>query len=199
MISKVSSKIVSVLASRSVINKDDAELYDYGFFILLSQLLYFIIALATGIILKIIPQSVIFYLVFLLIRKYAGGYHASTEARCEIFSTLLIVGSITVAKLSEIYDFKIALLVISAVSAVCIFIFSPLDTPEKPLSQKEFNYFRKISWLILLAIIISITVSYILKLNFITVPCCMSLILESILLSAGKIKKLQDEKKLKAE
>ncbi len=199
MISKVSSKIVSVLASRSVINKDDAELYDYGFFILLSQLLYFIIALATGIILKIIPQSVIFYLVFLLIRKYAGGYHASTEARCEIFSTLSIVGSITVAKLSEIYDFKIALLVISAVSAVCIFIFSPLDTPEKPLSQKEFNYFRKISWLILLAIIISITVSYILKLNFITVPCCMSLILESILLSAGEIKKLQDEKKLKAE
>ena len=199
MISKVSSKIVSVLASRSVINKDDAELYDYGFFILLSQLLYFIIALATGIILKIIPQSVIFYLAFLLIRKYAGGYHASTEARCEIFSTLSIVGSITVVKLSEIYDFKTALLVISAVSAVCIFIFSPLDTPEKPLSQKEFNYFRKISWLILLAIIISITVSYILKLNFITAPCCMSLILESILLSAGKIKKLKDEKKLKTE
>ncbi len=199
MISKVSSKIVSVLASRSVINKDDAELYDYGFFILLSQLLYFIIALVTGIILKIIPQSVIFYLAFLLIRKYAGGYHASTETRCEIFSTLSIVGSITVVKLSEIYDFKIALLVISAVSAVCIFIFSPLDTPEKPLSQKEFNYFRKISWLILLAIIISITVSYILKLNFITAPCCMSLILESILLSAGKIKKLKDEKKLKTE
>lgn len=199
MISKVSSKIVSVLASRSVINKDDAELYDYGFFILLSQLLYFIIALVTGIILKIIPQSVIFYLAFLLIRKYAGGYHASTETRCEIFSTLSIVGSITVVKLSEICDFKIALLVISAVSAVCIFIFSPLDTPEKPLSQKEFNYFRKISWLILLAIIISITVSYILKLNFITAPCCMSLILESILLSAGKIKKLKDEKKLKTE
>lgn len=199
MISKVSSKIVSVLASRSVINKDDAELYDYGFFILLSQLLYFIIALVTGIILKIIPQSVIFYLAFLLIRKYAGGYHASTETRCEIFSTLSIVGSITVVKLSEIYDFKIALLVISAVSAVCIFIFSPLDTPEKPFSQKEFNYFRKISWLILLAIIISITVSYILKLNFITAPCCMSLILESILLSAGKIKKLKDEKKLKTE
>ncbi len=199
MISKVSSKIVSVLASRSVINKDDAELYDYGFFILLSQLLYFIIALVTGIILKIIPQSVIFYLAFLLIRKYAGGYHASTETRCEIFSTLSIVGSITVVKLSEIYDFKTALLVISAVSAVCIFIFSPLDTPEKPLSQKEFNYFRKISWLILLAIIISITVSYILKLNFITAPCCMSLILESILLSAGKIKKLKDEKKLKTE
>lgn len=199
MISKVSSKIVSVLASRSVINKDDAELYDYGFFILLSQLLYFIIALVTGIILKIIPQSVIFYLAFLLIRKYAGGYHASTETRCEIFSTLSIVGSITVVKLSEIYDFKTALFVISAVSAVCIFIFSPLDTPEKPLSQKEFNYFRKISWLILLAIIISITVSYILKLNFITAPCCMSLILESILLSAGKIKKLKDEKKLKTE
>lgn len=191
MISKVSSKIVSVLASRSVINKDDAELYDYGFFILLSQLLYFIIALVTGIILKIIPQSVIFYLAFLLIRKYAGGYHASTETRCEIFSTLSIVGSITVVKLSEIYDFKTALFVISAVSAVCIFIFSPLDTPEKPLSQKEFNYFRKISWLILLAIIISITVSYILKLNFITAPCCMSLILESTLLSAGKIKKIK--------
>lgn len=189
MISKLSKKIVNQLN----ILDDEQELYEYGFFILLSQILYFIIAIIIGTICGTVFESIIFYIAFQFIRRYAGGYHAATETRCEILSTLSIIACIVVIRLSKTYDIQTALLIISALSAVCIFVFCPLDTPEKPLTDKEFRYFRKISWLILLAIVVAIIVSYIFKFKIVTVPCCLSLILESILLTAGKIKRVSQK------
>lgn len=189
MISKISSRIAEILIKHSAIENEDEELYTYGFFILLSQILYFIIAIAIGILFNIIIESIIFYIAFQFIRKYAGGYHASTELRCEILSSLSIVICLFVIKLSEIYDFQTLLFIISSLSAVCIFVLCPLDTPDKPLSDKEIKHFRKVSWLILLVIVAAIVISYVFKFQIVTMPCCLSLILESILLATGKIKK----------
>ena len=133
----------------------------------------------------------------MLIRRYAGGYHALTETRCEILSTLSILACIVVIRLSKTYDIQTVLLIISAVSSVCIFVLCPLDTPEKPLSNKEFKYFRKVSWIILFVIIIAIIVSYVFKFQMVLVPCCLSLILESILLAAGKIKRVSQKNNVK--
>lgn len=192
MTNKISSKIVEILIKHSLVENEDKELYSYGFFILLSQILYFIIVTTIGVLFNIILESVIFYVAFQFIRRYAGGYHAATETRCEILSTLSIIASIGIIKLSKIYDFKTTLLIITLISMVIIFIFCPLDTPEKPLTKKEFKYFRKISWIILLVISIAIIVSYFFKFNLLFAPCCISLILESILLIAGKIKKIME-------
>lgn len=191
MISKLSKKIVNQLN----ILDDEQELYEYGFFILLSQILYFIIAIIIGTICGTVFESIIFYIAFQFIRRYAGGYHASTETRCEIFSTLSILACIVVIKLSKTYDIQTALLIISAVSAVCIFVFCPLDTPEKPLTNKEFRYFRKISWTILFIISALIVISFNFKFKFVFTPLCMSIILESILLIAGKIKSVVSKRK----
>lgn len=197
MISKLSNKIVKCFVKQSNISDDEQELYQYGFFILFSQILYFIIALIIGILCEVILESIIFYIAFQFIRRYAGGYHASTETRCEVLSTLSILACIVAIKLSKTYDFQTVLLLITILSAVCIFVFCPLDTPEKPLSEKEYKYFRKVSWLILFVIAAAIIVSYVFKFQMVTVPCCLSLILESILLVAGKIKRVSQKNNVK--
>ena len=189
MISKLSKQLVDKLVFNNAISKDELELYAYGSFVLLSQLMYFTISFFLGILLGCILESIIFYISFQFIRRYAGGYHESTEARCEILSTLSILTCVVVIKFTKIYDFQTALLIISVASAVCVFFLCPIDTAEKPLSEKEFKYFRKVSLIILFAIIIAIAVSYIFKFRIATVPCCLSLILESILLVLGKIKR----------
>ncbi len=190
MINKISEYFTKKLLVNGAISKEEQELYIYGFFMLLSQLMYFILAFIFGLIFNCIIESIIFYIGFQFIRRYAGGYHAATETRCEILSTFSILVCIVVIKLSKIYDIQTVLLIISALSAVCIFVICPLDTPEKPLSKKEYKYFRKITWLILLTIIVAIIVSYIFKFKMITAPCCLSLILESVLLAAGKFKRI---------
>lgn len=197
MINNLSVYFTEKLLSNGTINDEDKELYIYGLFMLLSQLMFFIITCIFGLIFKCILESIIFYIAFQFIRKYAGGYHASTETRCEIFTTLSILACIVLIRLSKTYDFQIALVTITVISAISIFCLCPLDTPEKPLSDKEFRYFRKISWLILFVIITVITVSYIFKLSIIIVPCCLSLILESILLALGKIKRLSQKNNVK--
>lgn len=199
MIVKLSSKITELLINRDVISPENKELYDYGFFILLSQILYFIIALIFGIIFNVLLQSVVFYIAFQFIRKYAGGYHASTEGRCEIMSTLSILACIVMIWLSRSYNFSLLLFCISLVAVLVIALLCPLDTPEKPLSNKELKYFRKISWLILFIIAALIVVSYIFEWSYIFSPCCMSLILESILIIAGKIKQISNIKKMKSK
>lgn len=193
MISRLSERIVKCLLKQSDIKDDEQDLYQYGFFILLSQILYLIIACIIGILLGAFFESIIFYIAFQFIRRYAGGYHASTETRCEVMSTLSILVCLVVIRLSKTYDFQFALLVVSIASAACIAVLCPLDTPEKPLSEKEFKYFRKISWLILSVISLVVIISYFVRLKWLQIffaPCCLSLILESLLLTAGKVKKL---------
>lgn len=197
MISKLSAYLTEKLLSNGTISEKDKDLYIYGLFMMISQIVFFIITCIFGFILCCILESIIFYIVFQFIRKFAGGYHASTEARCDILSTLSILACIVVIRLSKIYDFQTILLLISILSAVCIFFLCPLDTPKKPLSEKECKYFRKISWLILLAIVVAIIVSYIFKFKIVNVPCCLSLILESILLVAGKIKRVSQKQNAK--
>ncbi len=194
MISKLSTYLTEKLLSNGTISKEDKDLYIYGLFMLISHLMFFIIVCVFGLILGCLFESIVFYIAFQFIRRYAGGYHASTETICEILSTLSILACIVVIKLSKIYDFQTVLLLITILSAVCIFVFCPLDTPEKPLTEKEFKYFCKVSWIILLVIVIAIVVSSIFKFSMVTVPCCLSLILESILLVAGKIKRVSQKK-----
>lgn len=195
MINKISSKIVEILIKHSLVENEEKELYLYGFFILLSQILYFIIVITIGILFNVIFESIIFYITFQFIRRYAGGYHAKTETRCDILSTLSILCCIVLIKLSKMYDIRIALFSISLVFAALIFILCPLDTPEKPLNDKEYKYFRKISWIILSLIIIAIIVSFYFKFNVVFAPCCASLILEGVLIGTGQIKKAYSKKR----
>lgn len=197
MINNLSARLTDKLLTKGSITEDERELYIYGFFMLLSHLMYLVLACIFGLLFKCFIESIIFYVAFQFMRRYAGGYHAATETRCEILSTLSIIASIGIIKLSKIYDFKTILLFITIASMVLIFFLCPLDTPEKPLSKKEFKYFRKISWIILLVISSIIIVSYFFKFNILFTPCCVSLILESILLVAGKIKRVHQEKSVK--
>lgn len=190
MINKLALKTARKFVKSDNTKYNSIEIYQYGFFVLYSNLIFFFLIVILGVIFNVFLSSVIFYFSFFLIRQFAGGYHASTETRCEILSTLSILACIAVIRLSKTYDIQTILLVISAVSAVCIFSFCPLDTPEKPLSDKEFKYFRKVSWLILLVIVVAIVVSYIFNFQIVLVPCCLSLILESILLVVGKVKRV---------
>lgn len=190
MISKLSTKLVRKLIDISIINNTEIELYSYGFFILISQILYFILSVIFGVLFNIVLESIIFYVVFQFIRTNAGGIHASSELKCEVATTLSLFLCLGIVKLCDLYNLKLVILIFTLVAAVLIFLLCPLDTPEKPLTSKEKKYFRKKSWIILLVILTIIALSLFLKINTLIYPSCMSLILESILLFSGKIKEI---------
>lgn len=189
MISKLSEKFANRLFLNQSITEEERELYVYGFYMMLSHLIYLVLAFVFGLLLGCVLESIIYYFTFQSIRRSAGGYHATTETRCQIISTLSIFVSIAFVNVLKDYEYQCPLLILTVFSAVSIFWLCPLDTPEKPLSKNEIVFFRKKSRVILIGIFSSIIASYFLKLDFLFTPCCVSLILESTLLVAGKIKK----------
>lgn len=190
MLSKLAKRLAGKMLSSGSITEDEQELYVYGLFMLLSSLMYLILACFLGAVLGCFVESLVFFVAFQFLRRYAGGYHAATETRCEILSALSITACLIGVRLSKVYDFQTVLLFLSLASAVCIFFLCPLDTPEKPLSKKERRYFRKITWLILALHVVAVLAAFFLHWSFLFAPCCFSLILECVLLLAGKIKKI---------
>lgn len=188
MISSLSEKFTEQLISDGSISEENRELYNYGFFVFASHFCFAVLAMCVGIAFGCFIESIIFYVSFQFIRKYAGGYHASSEVRCEVISSLSIIASVGLIKLAKVYDLQMVLLIFAIISVACIFALSPLDTPEKKLDENERKHFRKISWAITLIIIIAVVASYLLSIEVLIAPCCVSLILESILLLFGKIK-----------
>lgn len=189
MISNLSERFVDIFFSNQSITEEERELYIYGFYMMLSHLLYLVLVSAFGLLTGCALESIIFYVSFQSIRRSAGGYHASTEARCQIISTLSILVTVALINILRNFDYQILFLILTIFSAVLIWVLCPLDTTEKPLSKKETVYFRKKSRVILMVIFLVVVTSYFFNLYFLFAPCCMSLLLESSLLIAGKIKK----------
>lgn len=195
MINELSTFSANQLVKKDIIIEEEKELYLYGIFIILSFLFYTIFTLVCGLVLNCIGSSIIFYFVFQFIRKFAGGYHASTETRCEVMSMISIFVAVAMIRLSKAYDYKAAILTITAFSVACIFLMCPIDTSEKPLTEKETKYYRKVSRAVLLIISSLIIISVFFNINYILYPACLSLVLESILLIAGKIKRTHLKRK----
>lgn len=190
MLNNLGKRLTNTLINNHQIDESERCLYEYGFFIFLSNAIYVIITLILGSIFNILFESIVFYVAFSLIRRYAGGFHASSEINCTLITSISIFLCLLCTKLCETNNIQTPILVLTIIAAVSIFVFCPLDTPEKPLTKEEYKYFRKISWLILLLIVFTISIGWHFKLEFLMYPCCMSLILESILLVLGKIKRL---------
>lgn len=172
---------------------NDAETYKYAFFIIYSSVALAVFTAFVGVIFKVLSESLIFFVCFFFIRIFAGGYHADTERRCEIISCSCVFICTGLLRLAKTYNFKHPLLSITVISIMLIFILSPLGTPEKPLNDSEKRRFRKISRLVLLILSSAVVGSAIFEIYFLMYPIALSLILESLFLSAGKVKQLKNK------
>ena len=129
-------------------NTEEQEVLQYGFECLINTLIptifYFLFALAQS----MIFETIIWLVLFLLLRNYIGGYHASSHGRCITISTFY--GLLT---LFCIYYFNSIPLIVEICSCSIITIFHILFGPIINDSNLIENY-RKYK-IIGLAIIIA--------------------------------------------
>ncbi len=185
MISKLAQKITNTFFPD--IETSKAELYTYSFFILFSKWLSFTEVLLCGIILHNVWNAILFYFVFTPLREYSGGIHARKEITCIFCTAIVLFLSVVGIKILEVTEgcaIQIALLI---VGTAVIFLFSPLDTSEKPLDEVERILFGQKSKRLCIVADLFAALSYMLGLSSIANSISVGLTLESILLVAGKI------------
>lgn len=162
MIKFISSKAACILCK----DKDTdemRELYEYAIYILLSGLFHLFSVVALGLCFNMVLESLVFYCSFILIRKFAGGYHAKTPTRCYIFSVITSVVGLCLIKLignsNSVYYY--IFVTIEILCIVFIMIASPIDNENKPLNAKEKKIFKILSIVFsLLLFVISLIVKW---------------------------------------
>jgi membrane protein putatively involved in post-translational modification of the autoinducing quorum-sensing peptide len=185
----IAKRITQILVASAVVKEDDTELYIYGFFMLVSRILFLFVTVVTGFLTGILPESILFYVVFTLLRTYAGGVHAKTETACTIFTTFAIVVSVLLIRLLEIFAAGTVSFLILGIGSLCILAFSPLDTAEKPLKEQDKKRYRLATLITLMLCITTTLVARLWMLAgvFYSIVCGISL--EGLLLALGMLQK----------
>lgn len=190
MIASLSRKVASKLHSSGAIEEADQALYEYALNVALSGILHLGTSIVLGAAFGIIPASLALFIPFILIRKFAGGFHASTPLRCYLFSVAMITLLLAVLKFvpsPPILPYAVVL----AVSAVVICLAAPVDTKAKPLAAKEKKVFKAISILLCCILAALSPILYFWGLKQIGFAVCLSLGLEAFILGialAGRLR-----------
>ncbi len=102
-------------------NEERQEIIAYGWERTKVILISVAVVLGMGMVFRMMTQSVIFFMAFSMIRRYAGGYHADSQKRCYVISFVILLisfGLIKMGYFSHIYIQGIATLLICALAPV---------------------------------------------------------------------------------
>lgn len=187
MATRIAAYITQKLVESATIEEGDRELYCYGFFLLISKIFFFFITAIAGFLTGTTKESIVFFVVFMLLRTYAGGIHASNEMSCTVLTTMVLIASVLVIGQLEINTDGVISLLMLGIGSLCIIAFSPLDNGGKALDEHEKKEYKTICATTLLICIIISLITWIQQIKSIFYPVCCGICLESALLVLGKI------------
>lgn len=149
MMCRISSKILTFISKYITIPPEMNDVYQYGIEITISSILNVTLVLLCSLLLGDIFAGLTYLFIFVFLRSFTGGYHATTYFRCNL--TIVITFLITFILYKIITYYEVPLFVCEAVALVNlipIIIFSPVPNKYKSLTdiQKKRSY--KLSLLI---------------------------------------------------
>lgn len=179
------NKIVNKLANNGNIVEEDKEIYAFGLRQGMIITANIITTLIIGTLLKMVWQTILFMILYIPLRSFAGGYHARTQFRCYILSVILIMAVLLVIKYVFIANF--VSLLAALVSGVIIYITAPVGDINKPLDDIEIIVYKKWTRIILIIELCMMPIMMWLGFNQALICVSMSLTVLSCLLVMGKI------------
>lgn len=149
-IDKISRKTTQFLIEKDIIEFNKFDIYLYGLQLFYSTTLKSIGLIIIAMFLGYVKEAILFVCFFTVLRTYIGGYHSSSYLNCFIATALCIFPTI---KISYLITDKISIyhiIILLFISIVLIGLFAPVDSPNKPLSDKEKIKYKKIGLRIVL-------------------------------------------------
>lgn len=151
MLNKMAVKITDKLVLKKIVSDDMADIYIYGFELLISFFFSTIGVLIIGIILGRFLQTLMFLATFILLRSFTGGYHANTYAVCSIV-TFSLFGIVLL--LAEFVFVPLYLYPILGLIGTIIMVWQvPIEHPNKKLSDDQKRKYKVISLVLFLMFI----------------------------------------------
>lgn len=143
MLKRISEKIINKFVSVEEMSHEDKVVLEFGFNIFVSHIMHTLIMLIIGTILGGFLDTVIFILLYSIVRKNAGGVHASTDKMCMIFSVFVMILGILLKNIFAFVPF-VYVIVLNLSLSVVICLLAPVDDVNKPVDTININHYRKI-------------------------------------------------------
>lgn len=189
MISAIADRISEEMLHEGLILEEDRELYRYGFFLLISRGIFFVIAGIAGALVGNLWDSIFFYILFSFLRGYAGGLHADREAVCLFSTTASLLLAAKIIFCLRRGNYVILSCGVLVVCSALVLLIAPLDSDSKPLGESEMRHYRKVTRLLTLLINLSSFVWLMAGYpQFLFISCVVTGV-EAVLLILGKAKR----------
>lgn len=192
MTEKIMENVWKKMKAAGNVAEEDKEIYLFGFYQGMILLLNIVTTLSIGIILNMFLESILFLICFIPLRIFAGGYHAKTQLRCYIMSTITTVFILNLIAL--FHDLVGIIGIVCYITALCIiWKLAPVPDKNKPLDWEEETAYRKKVHKILIILTGILGISYFFENRMISSVIEVSVCFLSIILVMGvlKNKKLQ--------
>ena len=135
MIHKISYYFSIKLSS----NTDEHEILQYGFECLINSIIPISFFLLFAILQNIFLETLMWMTLFLLLRNYIGGYHASTSIRCIVLSTLYGLFMILCIKYIHSVHLFIEVLICSIITIYHIIFGTILNDKDLVINYKKYK------------------------------------------------------------
>lgn len=149
MIQYLSKAISSAAISYGIVAEEDRELYEYSFQIMLEQLSIALSILLIALIFGVFFETVLYMVLFIPLRIYAGGYHARNFSWCYVISVGVYLAYVVL--LNNIVISKVVMLFVTLISSAVILRLAPMADPNKQVEILENVKFKKFVRIILLS------------------------------------------------
>ena len=142
---KLAEHTTDYFIGKKLINESERDIYVYSFEVLVSDLVYFMIAFLTALISGTLIETLLFFLGFFSIRRFAGGFHAGSYKRCHLLFWLNQVMMVILLRITDFSMISMLILILYAASLFSVFSLAPIANKNKPFTESEAKRFGLLS------------------------------------------------------
>lgn len=195
MISFFSERITVFFVKKGIVKKEERNIYKYGFELIISAIISFIIMVLIGMLMDRIIESFLFYTCFILVRTYTGGFHAETHLKCKI----AFAGAQVITLLMAEILIRVSILYSIISMIICLILiarFAPIENKNKKINDHQ--KMKKIAFALTITLyVVGFLANYIYPKSFVVIVSSMltvvGLIVMEIVLQDGVFDQLNKE------
>ena len=140
----VAEKITVTLAGRGIIPEDDAGLYRYGIENGMAVVGNILASLLFGLVTGRLGNILFFLFFYGSLRSFSGGIHCKSRTGC--FTASILILFIPAYLCDWAAGLPLVAVIIGGLTAMAVILaLSPVESVNKPLSDEDFGYYRRMS------------------------------------------------------
>jgi len=128
-----------MLNDNRYVDEAERDIYLYGLTLLKQKMLYGLVIFALAVLIGSVKETLMFYIIYTALRKFAGGYHASTKKGC--FAVTVSI-TLTLIFFTEIAVPGYPVMIMTSAVLGIILMLGPQGSRYRRIDRSERRYFK---------------------------------------------------------